>query len=221
MITMSPGYAHESPVGPVFDVTKWSPSKSIWMGLVGLVFAAIALAAATFLWNPKIMEGNMLPGTEHVINDVVEAHTTHVWKMRGALAVAAGLGWLLGVASIAWLRDGIAGNYYFRAGPGGISLRLPHGLSWTHGGFVSAVLELDLPWEEIDGLTVVQTKELGSLSRNAGNISAELRILLHSGIKYTISLDGLEAAAYLIHERLNEAQHSAMANLDELQPAGI
>jgi hypothetical protein len=140
------------------------------------------------------MEGKMPPGAEHVIAEAIEAQTTHRWKMLGATAITAGFGALCAVAAIASLRDGFGGNYYFRAGRGGLSLRLPHGLSWAQGGFVSACLELDLPWQEIDGLTVVQTKELGSLSRNAGNVGAELKITMHNGQKHCISLDGLEAA---------------------------
>ena len=46
---------------------------------------------------------------------------------------------------------------------------------------------------------------------------------MRSGQKHDISLDGLEAAAYLIHERLNEAQQMVPADLDEPQPqdAGV
>lgn len=218
MIEMSPAFAHESKVGPVFDITSWSPSKSIWMGLVGLVFAAAGLATATFMWHPKIMEGKMPPGTEHVIGEAITAHRTHTWKMRGGIAVAGGLGLLFGVAAIAWLRDGYSGRYYFRAGPGGLSLRLPNGLDWQYGGLVSAAQELDLPWNIIDGLTVTQTKQLGSMSRNAGNISADLKIVMRSGQKHHISLDGLEAPAYLIHERLLESQEMVPADMGEEQP---
>ena len=217
MIEMSPAFSHESQVGPVFDITSWSPSKSIWMGVVGSVCAATALATATFLWHPKIMEGRMPPGTEHVVDEAIAAHRTHTWKMRGAMAVAGGLGWLFGVAAITGLRDGFSGNYYFRAGAGGLSLRLPHGVSWWHGGLVSVPLELDLPWDEIEGLTVVQTKQLGSMSRNAGNIGANLKIVMRSGQRHDVSLDGLEAAAYLIHERLIEAQETIPADLGEEQ----
>ncbi|MHB8969814.1 MAG: hypothetical protein ACYC3X_08895 [Pirellulaceae bacterium] len=218
MIEMSPAYAHESKVGPVFDITSWSPSKSIWMGLVGLVFAAVLLATATFLWHPKIMAGKMPPGTENVIGDAIKAHRTHRWAMRGSIAVTGALGCLFGAAAIAGLRDGFSGGYYFRAGTDGLSLRLPRGLSWQHGGLRSAALELDLPWDEIEGLTVTQVKQLGSLSRNAGNVSADLKIVMRTGQKHTISLDGLEAAAYLIHERLNEARQMVSADVGQRQP---
>jgi hypothetical protein len=92
-----------------------------------------------------------------------------------------------------------------------------------HGGFVSAALELDLPWDEIDDLTVVQIKQLGSTSRNSGNIGAELKIKTRTGKKHDIRLDGLSAAAYLIHERLNEARQMEPADLDapQLQDAGV
>ncbi len=218
MIEMNPGYAHESRVGPVFDVTSWSASKSLWMSLMGLIFAVQALGAAVFLWNPRIMDGKMPPGTQHVISDVIEVHRTHAWPIRGGIALAGGLGWVFSAASIAFFRDGCCGNYYFRAGPGGLSLRMPQGLSWQHGGFVSAVLELDLPWDEIKRLTVTQTKQIGSLSRNSGNVGAEMKIVTHLGKTHQIDLGGLEAAAYLIHERLIDSQEMMPANLGATLP---
>lgn len=218
MIAMSPAFAHESKVGPVFDLTGWSGSKNIWMGLVGTVFATAAFATAIFLWQPKIMEGNMPAGSEQVISDVLWAHRAHPWEMRGGIAFAGIFGWICGVAALSGLRDGFATGYYFRAGPGGLSLRLPQGVSWRHGGLISNVLELDLPWDDIDGLTVTQVKQLGSMSRNAGNLGAELKIATRSGRHYDISLNGLEAAAYLIHERLMEAQEMVLADMEEPQP---
>ena len=56
------------------------------------------------------------------------------------------------------------------------------------------------------------------MSRNAGNIGAELNIVLRSGQRHIINLDGLEAAAYLIHERLNEYQEMVPADLGSGQP---
>jgi len=223
MMTMSSAYSHESPVGPVFDITSWSASKNIWMGLVGSVFATAALATALFLWQPKMMDGRMPKGAEHVISDVLWAHREHPWEMRGIIALAGGMGWLFTVAALSGLRDGFSGRYYFRAGPGGLSLRLPQGVSWRHGGFVSAVQELDIPWNEIDGLIVMQTKQLGSMSRSAGNLGAGLKIVTRSGRTHDISLNGLEAAAYLIHERLMEAQEMVPERWEEGQPqeAGV
>jgi hypothetical protein len=218
MIEMSPAFAHESKVGPVFDITSWSPTKSICMGLMALVFASVTLATVTFLWHPQIMEGNLPAATEQMISDLLDAHRNHRWEMLGGIAVAGFVGSFILLAAIASLRDGFSGRYYFRAGPGGLSLRLPQGLDWQQGGLAFAALELDLPWNEIDALTVIQTKQLGSMSRNAGNIGAELKIVMHSGQKHIINLDGLEAAAYLIHERLNEYQEMVPANLGEEQP---
>ena len=218
MIEMSPEFAQESQVGPVFDITSWSPSKSIWMGLVALVFASVTLATATFLWYPKIMEGKMPAGTEQVISDVLDAQRNHKWEMRGGIAAAGIVGLFILVAAIASLRDGFSGRYYFRAGRGGLSLRLPQGLDWRQGGLAFAALELDLPWNEIDGLSVIQRKQLGSMSRSAGNIGAELNLVLRSGQRHSINLDVLEAPAYRIHERLIESQEMVPADLGEEQP---
>jgi hypothetical protein len=218
MIEMSPAFSHESKVGPVFDITSWSPTKSICMGLMALVFASVTLATATFLWHPKIMAGNMPAGSEQLISDLQDAHRNHRWEMRGGIAVAGFVGLFILVAAIASLRDGFSGRYYFRAGPGGLSLRLPQGLDWQQGGLAFAALELDLPWNAIDGLTVIQRKQLGSMSRSAGNIGAELNIVMRSGQRHIINLDGLEAAAYLIHERLDEYQEMILADLGNGQP---
>jgi hypothetical protein len=160
----------------------------------------------------------MPPGTQHVISDVLEAHRTHARLIRGGIVLVGGLVWIFSAATVAFVHDGCCGNYYFRAGLGGVSFRLPHGLSWRHGGFVSEVLELDLPWHEIEHLTVTQTKQIGSLSRNSGNVGAELKIVTHLGETHHIDLSGLEAAAYLIHERLIEAQEMVPADLGEPLP---
>ncbi len=51
------------------------------------------------------------------------------------------------------------------------------------------------------------------MSRNAGNLRAELKLVTRSGQKYVVGLDGLEAPAYLIYDRLGEFREMTAASL--------
>lgn len=67
------------------------------------------------------------------------------------------------------------------------------------------VLDLDMAWEDVADWTIVQVKQLGSLSRNAENIGGHLKLKTADGCKYEISLDRFREPAFIIHRRVQDA----------------
>jgi hypothetical protein len=144
----------------------------------------------------------------------------HPWAVRGGIGVAGLLGVFLLLAGISSLRDAFQSDYFFRVGKGGISVRVPQGISLRHFGLVSDVLSLEAAWEDIERLNIVQVKRFGSLSRTAGNIGGEARITLRGGRTTTFSLDNFSQPAWLIHQRINETTDMVPAVLgDETEAA--
>ena len=213
MIEMSPFYAHSSSVGPVFDVATWSDGKARKMGifglLVGLGFVLVTLFLANPLWFMELPKAEPMKG---LVGGILDAHTDSPWGVRAGMAVTGLFGWMSAFFGIASLRDA-GGNYYFRVGPGGISVRVPDGVDWTMCCLKSAVFQLDAPWNEIEKLTVVQQKQFGSLSRNAGNIGASIKLRLQDGRKHEFSVDMFREAGYIIHRRIGEATEMVPADL--------
>jgi hypothetical protein len=216
MIEMNPYYAHESSVGPVFDLTQWTGRGILNAAVCGLLFGAVIIVAAVFVYEPGWFVDKKKPpqALKEMVVGIQKAHKTHAWAMRGGIVLAALFGGACVAGSVAMLSDTFRRDYYFRAGPGGLSLRMPGGVSWSHFGFVSKLVELELAWDEIASTTITQTRYVGAMSRNAGNISAEIKIVTRSGENHRLSLEGLEAAGYLVHQRLEEMRDMVPANLE-------
>ena len=214
MTQMNSFYAHESAVGPVFDLARWSGIKMLWMGIVGLGFAALVFTVALFVFDPTLFMERPPRGMEELFHGIRDGHRHHAWLMRAALAGATLIGGLCGLGSIATLSDGLRKDYFLRAGVGGLAVRVPQGVSWRHLGLVSHVLAMDLPWEEISDVRVMQAKQLGAMSRNTGNAHADLELTSKFGQVYSFSLDGFNAPAYLIHQRLEESQQMTSVDLE-------
>jgi hypothetical protein len=221
MYDLDSGYTVESAVGPVWDLTRWSGRGHLGMGFAALAIAVGSLAAAAFVWDSTWFFDRPPAELKQAVAELNGAWKTHPLAMQAGVAVGASFGVLCLLGASAMFTDAFRDDYFFRAGPGGVWLRLPHGLSWAHLGLVSKPIELELPWEEIAKIEVTQVKQAGSLSRNAGNLRAEMAIRARSGERHVLQLDGLEAAAYLIHERLNEArqQNNPDADWPDAQPA--
>jgi hypothetical protein len=205
MVEMNPYYAQPSSVGDVFDVANWSPRKSFGMGIVGAVLGVLLIASAILLWNPQLIV-QLTPGlaaflereTQSIAQQYLFAIPVIIFCL-GAIAyvfIASGVGSVL---------DSFRSDFYFRAGPGGLSLRVPHGPDWRKGGFGSKVLNIDVPWDKIDRWRITQRKKLGSLSRDTGSLDAHLEIRIHGGRTYVFSLDGFREPARIIYERIQEA----------------
>lgn len=205
MTDMNPYYAHESGVGPVFDVAHFSRFKSLWMGVVGLIFAAVVGLAATYVWSPDsiiphppewFMDGNK------EVKDLAQQHPLGVKIGVGTAGLFALLFTAAGLSGIA---SAFCGEYYIRVGEQGISFRLPDGLV--------KCFERDIQWSEIDKITVVQEKYIGSMSRNAGNIGGEIRLRTHDGLDRALRIDCFREDAWLIHQRIEEAMNTRPAVL--------
>lgn len=205
MTDMNPYYAHESSVGPVFDVAHFSRFRSLWMGIVGLGFAAVVGVAAVFVWNPDWIVPHppdwFLDGNQE-IKDLAREHPLGVKIGVGTAALFA---LVFAAAGLSGIASAYSGKYYIRVGERGMSLRLPD-------SFFSS-FERDLDWSQIDQLTVVQEKTIGSMSRNAGNVGGELCIRTHDGLDRSLRLDCFREDAWLIHQRIDEAMNSRPAVL--------
>jgi hypothetical protein len=204
MIEMNPYYARESEVGLVFDVATFSRLKALAMGLSGLVFGVLVGAAALYVWQPN----SVLPHAPKWIADG-NRETLQLWKdyPLGTPLCVGGVGLFAAIflgGSLSYLFQTLTGDFYVRVGEGGVSFRVPQGFS---------TLALDLTWDEILKLTVTQEKQLGSLSRNVGNIGGHFTIRTRSHGNVFVCLNDFREPAHLIHRRIQEARDTRPAEL--------
>lgn len=205
MSDMNAYYAYESDVGPVFDVAHFSPIRSLWMGVVGLGFAAVIGVVAAYVWSPDWIVPHppeWFFDANQETRDIAQQHPLGVTIGVGTAALFALVCAAAGVSGIA---SAFSSNYYIRVGENGLSLRVPDGLFRS--------FQRDLEWSEVAKLTVVQEKYIGSMSRNAGNTGGYLRLRTHDGLDRVLRLDCFREDAWLIHQRIEEAMNTRLAVL--------
>lgn len=206
MIEMSPFYAHESKVGPVFDVATWSRAKAWSMALTGLVLGLLALAGLVFAWQPTLLLKEPPEVVAGIHEATLELAKEKPWIAYGVFAVGALTGLIALAGAFASASDALHGDYYFRAGPGGLSVRVPAGIDFRRFCLAFKTREFDLPVSRIADWTIVQHKQLGSMSRNTGNLSALFQIRTSDGKKVAFSLDCFREPSSVIQSKLNDAR---------------
>jgi hypothetical protein len=205
MIEMSPDYAYPSSVGPVFDVATWSTRKTVTMALFAIPLGLLLLAAGLYFWNPNLLAAHLPKFLKSLTPEVLKLHKQYAWvkwAVPGGLGV---FGFVFTAGGIASLADAFRADYYLRMGPGGIALRMPDGIDLAKFGLRFKVLALELAWNDVADWQIVQVKQLGSLSRNAGNLSGHLKLRTFSGQKHWLSLDGFREPAFIIHSKAQDA----------------
>ncbi len=205
MTTMSPYYASESEVGPVFDVANYSRAKAIKMAVISMIFAGVTGLGAVYVWNPDWINPNPSEIWADAHQETKNLKLQYPTGVKVGVGIAGSLAALFFLMSLSCVANASSGDYHIRAGEGGISLKVPDGVFGT--------LEKDIAWEDITKLTVVQEKYLGSMSRNAGNIGGELQIRARDGFARDIRLDDFRQDAWLIHQRIQEARETRPAEL--------
>jgi hypothetical protein len=206
MTKMNPYYAHRSPVGDVFDVATWSPGKNFGMGLTGIVLATLAAVAAVCVWDPGMMAQYVPDLAKDLARANAKLTRAYPWATPAIVFGLGALAYIFLAAGVTFATDGMRSNCYFRAGPGGMSLRLPNGMSLAKLGFGSQVVNLNLPWSSIQRWTITQHKRLGSLSPNAGNRNAHFDLKLRDGRRFRFSLNIFREPARIIYSRIEESQ---------------
>ncbi len=205
MIEMSPFYSHQSTVGPVFDVATWSRGKTWFMGVCALLFGLLVVAAMILVWHPTLLLEEPPEVIADVHEETVKLAKDNPWAAYGGSAIVGLFGFISLAAAFASAVAAIHGGYYFRAGPGGISLRVPHGLDLSKFCLAFKRLEIDLPMSQIADWTIVQHKQAGSMSRNTGNVMAFLKIRMADGKKEEFNLDCFREPSFVIHSKINDA----------------
>lgn len=205
MIEMNPYYAHPSDVGPVFDVATWSPRKVLTAAVVGLLLGMAFALAAAYLWNPALFAARPPGWLKEFNQEMARATKQHPWGMLGFKGFLALLAFVFLVGGVSCFADVCRGGYYFRAGPGGLSLRVSNGPSLQTLGLGSNALVLDIPWDEIADYRIVQNKRLGSLSRDAGNLNAYFQLNTVDGREHQFSLDVFREPARIIDSKIRDA----------------
>lgn len=117
---------HQSTVGPVIDVAH----HQMCAGGCFLFLGGAALMALAILL--------VIVGFERGAPE---------WSFWLVFALFFLLGWGVLSSGSYWLRSGFGRSYYFRAGRGGISVRIPG--SYTLLGLSYHVIQFDLPWADI------------------------------------------------------------------------
>jgi hypothetical protein len=203
--TLNAYYAHDSEVGPVFDVAKYSRAKSLWMGMVGIVIAILVGLAAAYFWNPDWIISKPSKVWAKAHQETKDLMRQHPQGTKVGVAVAGLFGLLFLAAGLSAVVQAVSGDYFVRAGEGGLSLRMPAGLL--------GIFERDIPWDDVDQLKVVQERQIGALSRNAGNLGGYMRLKTHDGLSRVITLAFFKEDAWLIYDRIMEARDTRPAEL--------
>lgn len=203
--TLNAYYAHDSEVGPVFDVARYSRGKSLWMGIIGIGFAALVGLAAAYVWSPDRIISHPSQAWAKAHQQTKDLMRQHPQGTKVGVAIAGLFGLLFLAAGLSAVAQAGSGDYFVRAGEGGLSLRVPAGLL--------SVFERDIAWENVAKLKVIQEKQLGSLSRNAGNLGGLMQLKTHDGLDRAIPLVCFKEDAWLIHQRILEARETRAAEL--------
>lgn len=215
MIEMNPYYFHSSSVGPVYDVAQWSRRSALGGAVMFLVAGAAIAVGVCFAWEPRWFFEEAPAWLDELPAEILKGHDEHPWLMRGGIALFGLFAAFLFVGAIDFLRQFVANDFYLRAGPGGLSLRVSGRLAWSKCCLATHTWELDLPWEQIEGWKIVQVKRLGSLSQNAGNLSASMTIRTTAGKQYDFSLIGFREPSHVIYNRIQEATELVPAQVGE------
>lgn len=213
MIEMSPYYAHQSPVGPVFDVATWSPRKALTLAIVCLIVAVVFTSGAVYAWDPGLVFDRPPKALKTFNREIADLKKEHPWGTGIGIGVLGLIGYLGLAGACSGTVDFLRGGYYFRAGAAGISLRVPNGLDFKRLGLCSGVLQLDLRLAEVAKWGIVQRKRAGALSRDAGNISAHFNLKTVHGAKHQFSLDYFREPARIIARKLEDALQMVPARL--------
>ncbi len=218
MIVMNPYYAHPSSVGPVFDVADWSPRKIMITALLGLALALCLALCGLYFWNPKLFADYLPKFFGQVTTEVLRLHRKYAWSKYAGAAGLAFLAYLFLAGGISCIGDLLSGNYYFRAGPGGLCIRVPDGLDVTKFALKSNITSFELPWDKIAVWTVVQVKEYGSVSRYSGNLGGYLKLSTFKAQKYSLSLNCFREPPFVIRDKIQDAVQMVPAFWED-QPA--
>ena len=205
MIEMSPYYAFESDVGPVFDAATWSRRKAWFLAGGALVFGLLVAAALVFAWQPTLVIEKPPKLIVNIHEETLDLAKDSPWVAYGTSAVAGLIALASLAAAYASATDAANGEYYFRAGPGGLSICVPQGLDFRKFCLAFERLELDIPMDRIADWRIVQKKQLGSMSRSTGNIAATFHIRTTDGKKLEFSLDCFREPSFVIQSKLNDA----------------
>ena len=207
MIEMSPYYAFESDVGPVFDAANLVATEGPWSLVAGaLVFGLLVVAALVFVWQPTLVLEKPPKPIANIHEETLDLAKDSPWIAYGTSAVAG----LIALASLATayarrsrrLTRGIL--LPRRPGrtlaPRAQRARLPQISASPSNGSNSTS-----PWTASPIGGSCRKKQLGSMSRNVGNIAATFHIRTTDGKKFDFSLDCFREPSFVIQSKLNDA----------------
>lgn len=119
---------HASSVGPVIDVARHSWWKALFLGAIWSVIGVPCLMTAA------------------VILYIACTEKTEWFLPLTALPMLL-FGWCFVASALYWFRTAFQGGYYFRAGHGGLAVRVP-GTTKRFGLGIN-LLDFDVPWKDI------------------------------------------------------------------------
>ncbi len=218
MQVVNPYYAHQSSVDYVFDVATWVPRRWHSPGWLVLCLLGVALATtAIVLVFPQVLalvdQAALNSSLESLQETIEKGQKEHPWRILSGAAVAAGLAYLFLAVCVADLLL-LSEPVYFRVGPGGMVLRVPNGLDLFRPWY--KLLDLELAWSDIADWRIVQHKQFGSLSPNAGNTYALLHLRRRDGKRHCIALNRFREPARVIFARIQDSIE--MVPMDFEQP---
>jgi len=169
---------------------------------------AASVAAAVYLWGPGfVVEGEP--------EDLAQARKDYGWAFQlgvGFLGLLAY--WCLAVA-LSSLIVFFHPSYYFRAGPGGLSVRVPNGPCLSTLGLTVNLLEFDMPWDEIQRWWIVEERPLGGVSRSCYSYPSFVNVKTFAGEEFSIPTEYFRESPNIIVSKITDAQEMEVPTFDE------
>lgn len=204
MPLLDPTRMRESPVGPVVDVATWSTGKLVGQGLFMFAVATLfALPAIGFLFPSLAAE--YLPERAWGLED------EDPWAVRGFGGLLAFVAWFGYMAAIHCASTLFDGNFFLRAGAGGVSFRLPGPFNLWTLGLTSKRSQADLPWRDIKRWTITGEKNFGAIGNSSTRYDESILFETHSGPVYYVMTNCFTESTKIIARKIMDATEEPMS----------
>ncbi len=195
--------AHDSAVGPVFDVATFSRKAQWVLAISSATFGLLVCTALILAWKPTLLIAQPPELVETFHTAVMEQMRNRAWLVLFGTGVAVVVAWFAFAGAIAGLVAAVSEDkYYLRIGPGGLSVRVPERVDFGKLGLAFKELHRDIPAEEITSWKVIQKvhEHMPTGATTKGMAFLEIRTV--DGGKFDICLSQFNESADLIHSRL-------------------
>lgn len=206
MALVNPFYVRSSSVGDVVDVATWSPRKALGTAIFGIVLGIGFAAAACFLWDAKLF-------VDAEPDWLARTNKEHGPRMQAAVGVLGFLAVAVVIGALSALAAYTKSDYYLRAGPGGLSVRVPDCIPLGSLVKSSDALEFDIPWTHVRRWGITEERPVGGLSTSTYEYPPIIDLETVDGEKYCIPTDYFRESTKIIATKIQDAMEMTVPDL--------